>query len=46
MRDACCGGFSLEAIGATCDPILSGERVRQIVARAKRRAAARRLTHQ
>jgi hypothetical protein len=34
------GHLSLEAIGATCDPILSGERVRQIVNKAKRRGAA------
>jgi hypothetical protein len=35
------GGMSLEAIGATFDPVLSGERVRQIVAHAERRAMAR-----
>jgi DNA-directed RNA polymerase sigma subunit (sigma70/sigma32) len=35
------GRLSLEAIGETCNPVLSRERVRQIVDKAKRRAAAR-----
>jgi hypothetical protein len=35
------GNLSLEAIGATCDPVLSRERVRQIVGKAKRRAVVR-----
>jgi hypothetical protein len=34
------GHLSLEAIGATCNPVLSGERVRQIVGHAARRAVA------
>lgn len=35
------GQMALEAIGATCDPVLSGERVRQIVNKEKHRALAR-----
>lgn len=31
------GRLSLHAIGATFEPVLSGERVRQIIAKAKRR---------